>query len=321
LVVDATLNPDINLIKSPYIGICRYSLSNIPENGLIDMTGYLPTPLSRDRYEFWVNGRCIRNDYNLRILSPTSIQLLNLQSLRNFECIELIDDINDSELMAKGPVYIDLNGNTYSSFKTASMKPVYCENVQYTFNTNNQQKMQTYTTSIISNPNNKNIEADILDTIVFDDPTPTYYEELFNIPSINGVDIFHPMSHNLGLVETPNEKIIDELDRVWSREACTNPMFPITHHTGMDLIEGERVVLHARYSSLLGKYVITTTGVSNSFFTLYISKNSDGSIDDSTKTLTIIPFIRTGVIVYVDPSCRGNWLCCTHPNVKPVKIM
>lgn len=321
MIIDSTLNPDVKLIKSTYLSICRYSCQKIPKNGIIDMTGYLPTPLSRERYEFWVNGRCIRNDYNLRILSPTSIQLLNLQSLRNFECIELIDDINDSELMAKGPVYIDLNGNTYSSFKTASMKPVYCENVQYTFNTNNQQKMQTYTTSIISNPNNKNIEADILDTIVFDNPTPTYYEELFNIPSINGVDIFHPMSHNLGLVETPNEKIIDELDRVWSREACTNPMFPITHHTGMDLIEGERVVLHARYSSLLGKYVITTTGVSNSFFTLYISKNSDGSIDDSTKTLTIIPFIRTGVIVYVDSSCRGNWLCCTHPNVKPVKIM
>lgn len=321
MVIDQTLNPDVKLIKSTYISICRYSLQKIPKDGIIDMTGYLPTPLSRERYEFWVNGRCIRNDYNVKILSPTSIQLLNLQSLRNFECIELIDDVNDSELMAKGPVYIDLNGNMYSSYKTASIKPVYGEYVQYTFNTNNQQKMQTNTTAIISNPNNKNIETDILDTVTFNDPNPTHYEELFNIPSINGVDIFHPMSYNLGIVETPNEKIIDMLDKTWNREACTNPVFPMTHHTGMDLIDGERINLRVRYSSMLNKYVISTTGVCNGFFTLYISRTSQGIIDDTSNTVKIIPFIRTGVVVYVDPDCRGNWLCCTHPNVKPVKIM
>jgi hypothetical protein len=95
----------------------------------------------------------------------------------------------------------------------------------------------------------------------------------------------------------------------------------MTHHTGMDLIDGERINLRVRYSSMLNKYVISTTGVCDGFFTLYISKTSQGVIDDTSNTVKIIPFIRTGVVVYVDPDCRGNWLCCTHPNVKPIKIM
>jgi hypothetical protein len=68
-------------------------------------------------------------------------------------------------------------------------------------------------------------------------------------------------------------------------------------------------------------YVLYASGISNGFFTFYISKSSSGKIDDTANTLKILPFIRTGVFVYVDKSVQGRWLHCTHPNVKPIKIM
>ena len=323
LVIDTTLNPDVQVVKNTFLSICRYAIQKIPKDGIIDMTGYLPTPLSRDHYEFWVNGRCIKDPSDVVILSPTSIQLLNLKSLRNFECVELVDDFDDSPISTKGPIYIDLNGKTYASHKLAvnSGESVYMEDIRYMFNANNQQPMQTYTKSIISNPNNKNIETDILETISFPNENPTYYEELFNVPSINGVDIYDPKSYHLGLIETPNKEILEMFDRVWRREQCTNPLFPMTHMRELNLIDGEKIVLHTKYSGKEDMYVLYATGVSNGFFTFYISNSPSGKIDDTVNTIKIIPFIRTGVFVYVDKSFQGRWLHCTHPNVKPIKIM
>ena len=322
-VIDKTLNPDVQVVQNTYLSVCRYALQKIPKDGIIDMTGYLPTPLSRDHYEFWVNGRCIKDPENIKILSPTSIQLINLKSLRNFECIELVDDFYDGPLSTKGTVYIDLNGKVYASHKLAvgSGEGVYMENIRYMFNANNQQPMHTYTKSIISNPNNKNLEKDILETVVFNQDTPTQYDELLNIPSINGVDIYYPKSYHLGLIETPNKKILEMFDRTWRLEQCTNPLFPTTHMQDLGLIDGERIVLHTKYSSKEGMYILYASGVSNGFFTLYISKSPSSEIDDTANTLKILPFIRTGVFVYVDKSVQGRWLCCTHPNVKPIKIM
>lgn len=316
LVIDQTRNPDVKVEKTTYISVCRYSLEKIPKNGIIDMTGYLPTPLSRDHYEFWVNGHCFKgNDTRLRILSPTSIQLTDLKSLRNFECVELVDDTEDSIISTKGSVYIDINGNTYASYKLAvkSGESMCGQDIRYSFNANNQQPMHTYTSSIISNPNNRNIEKDILTTLDLD--------EVFNVPSINGVDIYDPYSYHLGLIETPNEKILELFDQVWRREQCTNPIFPTTHNHDLELIEGDKIILHTKYSGEDGKYILYATGVCDHFFTLYISKSSEARIDDTVNTIKILPFIRTGVFVYVDTSVQGRWLHSTHPNVKPIKIM
>lgn len=322
-VIDQTLNPDVQVAKNTYLSICRYTLQKIPKDGIIDMTGYLPTPLSRDHYEFWVNGRCINDFENVKIISPTSIQLTNLKSLRNFECVELVDDYSDGSLSTKGTVYIDINGKTYASHKLAitSGENVFMEDIRYMFNTNNQQPMHTYTKSIVSNPNNKNLEKDILETVTFNQDEAVYYDELLNVPSINGVDIYNPKSYHLGLVETPNKKILEMFDRVWSLEQCTNPLFPTTHMCDLGLIDGEKIVLHTKYSGKDDMYILYATGVSDGFFTFYISKSPSSKIDDTRNTIKIIPFIRTGVFVYVDKSLHGEWLCCTHPNVKPIKIM
>ena len=323
LIIDNSLNEDVKLIKSTYLSVCRYARQKIPKDGIINMTGYLPTPLSRNRYEFWVNGRCIRDAKNVKIISPTAIQLCNLKSLRNFECVELVDDINDSELMVKGPIYVDLNGKTYASHKLAIMSgnSISQQDIRYMFNANNQTDLQLYTSNIISNPNNHNVEDDILETLNMNNDNPKYYEDLYNIPSINGVDIFHPRSYHLGLIETPNEEIIKMFDKVWRKEASSNPLFPMSHIDGLNLLNGKRIMLHCKYSNKDSMYILYATGVTDQFFTFYISKKSNGKIDDIQNTLKIIPFIRTGVFVYLDKSYQGRWLCCTHPNVKSIRIM
>jgi hypothetical protein len=129
------------------------------------------------------------------------------------------------------------------------------------------------------------------------------------------------MSYHLGFVETPNQKVLEMFDRVWRREQCTNPLFPNTHIRDLNLVNGENIILHSRYSGDDDMYILYATGISNGFFTFYISTSSTGRIDETDKTIKILPFIRTGVFVYVDKSVQGKWLCCTHPNVKPIKIM
>lgn len=330
LVLDKTINPDIKLIKSPYIGICRYSLHNIPENGFIDVTGYIPTPLSRNRYEFWVNGRCITDKKDVVIVSPTSIQLCNLKSLHNFELIELVDDVNDSNVIQKGNVYIDLNGNTFSSYKLAllSNSNIVKQDIRYVYNTNQHQKIHDYTKNIITDPNNHDIESNILDSIIIDNENDKDYNKLYNVPSINGVTIYHPTISSLGISEIPNDEILDLMDKTWRYEIITNPLFTNTHRDGMGLVNGQHVDLHIKSSNdnydigidSSDMFIAYATGVTSKYFTLYISKKSDGVIDDVENTIKIIPFIKTGVYVFIDRSYRGLWLCSTMEHCRSVRI-
>ena len=334
MVIDTTTNPDIHVVKSPYIGICRYSLMNIPENGLIDMTGYLPTPLTRKRYEFWVNGRFVSNPKDLIILSPTSIQLCNMKSLRNFECIELVDDvIMDTDIMHQGSVYIDINGNTYSNYKLAllSNSKINKQNLMFIFNANNHTPMNDYTKSIVDNPNNRNSEADILSTITFDDSS-TDYNRLSNIPSINGTSLFHPKLSNLGMSELDNMKIIKAFDKVWKHEAATDPLFMNTHRCDSKIVDNNAgLIIHIQKLTVpdwhdldidtTGMYVVHVTGPVEKYFSLYVSTDEDGVIDDVNKTKKIIPFMSSSVYILLDNSYAGMWLHSTYPNTNPVHII
>lgn len=328
LTIDTNVNQDVKLIKSPYIGICRYSTKTIPEDGLIDLTGYIPTPLSRNRYEFWINGRCLNHTDSLTILSPTSIQLHDLKSLRNFEVIELVDDINDNALMSKSNVYIDINGNTFSSYKLAllSNSRISSQNVMFTFNANNHKHIHDYSKNIIYKPNNLDVEEDILSGITFSDNI-TDYTKLYNIPSINGVTLFNVTTKDLGITEIPNDKIIDMFDKIWKRESMTNPLFIMTHRVD----NNESCSIHVKQINenhwndlpydTRGMFVVYTNGFDDKYFTLYISKQSNGKIDDINNTVKIISFISNGVYVLIDKSYSGMWLHSTQPNTKPIHII
>lgn len=333
LVIDKNSNPNINVVKSPYIGICRYSSQRIPENGLIDLTGYISSSLSRNRYEFWINGRCITNKNDLIILSPTSIQLCNMKSLRNFEVIELVDDVDlNSSLFNEGTVYVDINGNSYSTYKLAMLSNtrINHQDIMFTFNTNNHKGIHDYTTQIIDTPNNQDIEEDILESITFDENVNDY-NKLFNIPSINGITIFHPKTSNLGISEIPNNEIVNLFDNIWKLEEMTNPLFTTTHRTETFSGNRDMLILSIRQTfehhwnnlktDTSGMFILHTKGTTESYFSLYISKSSNGNIDDINNTVKIIPFIRTGTYILIDKSYRGLWLHSTHPNTKPVHII
>ena len=331
LVVDQTLNPDVKMVKSTYIGICRYSAARIPENGIIDMTGYLPTPLSRARYEFWVNGRCISGKEDLIILSPTSIQLRNMKSLRNFECIELVDDIDmDNDIMHQGCVYVDINGNTYANYKLAllSNTKINQQNMAFIFNANNHSKLNDYTESIVDNPNNRDIEEDLLSSLTFDTSTLDY-NKFTNKPSINGITLLHPKLTHIGLSEIDNMDILKMYDRIWKSEAITNPFFMTTHRS--ESVTSDIITLHVKEiyepdwnnltTDTTGKFVVHITGPVDKYFSLYVSDLQDGEIDDITHTKKIIPFMTSSVYILLDESYKGMWLHSTHPDTKPVHIV
>jgi hypothetical protein len=333
LVIDTSVNDNVQSIKAPYIGICRYSLAKIPQDGFIDLTGYLPTPLSRNRYEFWVNGRCVKDPKDIIILSPTSIQLCNMKSLKNFEVIELVDDVNtNNDLFRQGNLYMDINGNTYGTYKLAllSNSRIRYQDIKFTFNANVHTNINDHTKDIIPNPNNKDLEEDILSYVTFDDSS-TDYNKLYNIPTINGVSLFHPKLQGLGIDETPNEDIIKKFDMIWKLEEITNPMFPMTHREGRHIEDEDILKLHIKLITephwngldidTTGMYLIYATGPVERYFSLYISKLSDGAIDDVNNTVKIIPFIMPGVYVLIDPKYTGMWLHSTHGKTKPIHIV
>lgn len=321
-VVDVANNPDVQVAKMTYIGISRYASLIIPEDGIIDVTGSIPTPLSRDRYEWWVNGRQIKGD-DVVILSPTSFQLRNLRSLKNFELIELVDDIHDSEIMTQGNVYVDINGKTYGSYRLAllSNKAFVDQSIRYLFNTSNHTKFNDYTRSIDNHPNNNDIEDNILDQLTYDDSNITKYTQLYNKPSINGITIYNMSSTDLGLSEIPVDKLINMYDEVWKKEIITDPLF-VTTHKEITATENH-IVLHSKPATGLGypdSIVVYASGISEKCFTLYVSKSHNGRITDLANTVKIIPLIRVGTYAIIEKEYSGMWLHCTESDVETIKI-
>jgi len=316
------------VVRSNYISVCRYSLANIPKNGLIDVTGFVPTPLSRDRYEWWVNGRQLKGDDHLIILSPTSFQLINLTSLKNFELIELVDDkdvlydnsvgsnqwfgLNTNHpLFTKGNVYIDLYGNVYTSYDEAirSGHTFLEQHLRFRYNgPPNHTPLQNSTMGYITNPNNNNIEQDIMDFFPkYEERHPSNnYNDYYNIPLINGVPLYHLFTDDIGLHEIENTKILDALDDAWKYERITNPLFPTTHRDDSMIIEQQYLLIHVKED--FNKYVIYTTGTYSRYFTIYLTEHQWEEMDHAKM---IIPIIRTGTRIELPKSVKGLWVHAT----------
>jgi hypothetical protein len=171
---------------------------------------------------------------------------------------------------------------------------------------------------MISDPNNIDIEEDILSNIKVDSSTITDYDQLYNLPSINGVTIYHPTLSSLGIIETPSENILELFDEVWKYEIMTNPLFQYTHKSNNDSSNGDYVSLHVKDNDD-DTFIVYATGVTSRYFTLYISKINNGEIDDVDNTVKIIPFIKTGTQVLINKSYTGMWLHSTHNN-NPIEI-
>ena len=325
LVVDTSVDTDVKLIKSTYIGITRYALQAIPENGFIDVTGYIPTPLSRKRYEFYVNGRNVTDTENLIILSPTTLQLVNLRSLKNFELIELVDDVHASYLFKEGPVYVAVNGDAYTSYRQMMLAnfDITRQDIKYLFNVYLHDTIHDYRKGFIDDPKNVDQERDILDGIT--SPPVTAYNQCYNLPSINGVQLMHLSNKDIGLVEIPSEKILDKFDKTWKKEILTNPHFQYTH-----LIDNREQYIRLHSKDVGDMFpdipdpenwmVVYITGNTTKYFTLYISNTEDGAIDNTNDTLKIIPFVKSGMYVLVNKSYAGKYLHATYHNANVITL-
>ena len=317
LEIDETLNPDVSKIRANYIGICRYAARTFPQDGIIDLTGYIPTPLSRDRYEIWVNGRCVSSTDSLVILSPTVFQLRYMTSLRNLEVIELVDDVHDSSALPRGTTYVDMDGNHYASYHLAMNQNIVDESIQYRFNQNVADPIDTYIPDQVRDSHNRDIETDIMSYIVFPDNPVTDYGELNHIPSIDGEPLFHETTESLGFMELSNHEVIRTFDRVWKKEIL-NGEVPISHAAGLELQHGVKQFLHVIERD--DAFEVFTTGVVDQYFTLFISNSRTAPVDSESATLKIIPFIRTGVHVMIPKTYRGKYIRSTVPNTKAIQI-
>ena len=222
-------------------------------------------------------------------------------------------------------MYLDTDGKTYGSYRLAllSGKTMIDQNIRFLFNTSNHTPIHDYTRTISDRPNNIDIESNILTDIEKDTEDVTSYTEIQNIPSINGVSLYNTKTHDIGIKEIPITDIIDILDDVWKEELITNPLFPISHH---QLLETEsNIVLHKSNPNIIGytnddMITIYASGISDKFFTLYISSDVNGDIDDTSSTLKIIPFIKVGTYVLIEKKYEGMWLHSTEPDVKSIKL-
>jgi len=318
LIVDPSDNPSINSIRSNYLHVSRYVASHIPENGVIDLTGYVPTPLSRDRYEFWVNGRYVNDDNHLTILSPTTFQLRNLTSLRNLEVIELVDDLEDSVITQNGTCYIDINGKTYPTYQLASLQNanIIDQKIQFKFNQNTVSKLDQYVPDQIRITNNVDIEHDILDYIV--PPQNLSYDDTTNHPTINGVTLQNETSTSLGFVEMNHETILNMMDDVWKREIMTGGMQSSRDVQNLTRAQSfQQLKCHVYKDKYYDVYAIG----SNQFtYTLYISNTPDAPITDTENVVKIIPAILPTTHVALSFKYSGKWVLSTMPNTYPIQL-
>lgn len=316
-VVDQTEHAEVHVVKSTYANIVRYALEDIPADGFIDVTGFIPTPLSRNRYEFWVNGRFVLND-DVIILSPTTFQLINLRSLHNFELIELVDDMTDSVLLQKGNVYVNQKGKTFSTYNQAllSSSPITNQSIQFLYNADIHQSIHDYYGSIVPNPNNRDVEPNVFEGLIGDETGVTSYDQIYNVPTINGTQLHHPSLKDFHLQEIPSNDILNLFDQVWKLETSTNMLFKATHRDDSQTAVFINLRIQESLSGVVGEdyFVIVATGLTEKYFSLYITTDASAAIDD-VATQQIIPYIKTGVYVVISKaSYEGMWLKSTFPS-------
>jgi hypothetical protein len=300
------------LISTTCLHVCRYSKSLINEDGIIDLTGYIPTPLSFDRYEFWINGRYLTKK-NVIITSPTTLQLVNLKSLRNFEVLELCDDYyQDSPTFDRSIVYETLDGKKCSSMKqvllqnTESSKYIK-QSIRFGFNTNNASTLDTYIGNYVDNPNNADIEDDIMNDIV--QSSSSYYDI-----SINGKTIKNVLLDDLGFIEITSEQLMPMLNDVWKYERLTDFDMDTSFEYLSDEGDEEFIQLHCKYDAEEDVYNVYASGKYNGYFSAFITRDPSKNIADINNTEKIITALRLGVTISIPSEYVGMYLKTTAKN-------
>ena len=305
-------NPDVQLISTTCLHVCRYSKSMINENGIIDLTGYIPTPLSFDRYEFWINGRYLTKK-NVIITSPTTLQLVNLRSLRNFEVIELCDDYyQDSPTFHRSVVYETLDGKRCSSMKQVMLhnedaSKYVKQSIRFGFGTNNSSTIDTYLGNYVDNPNNADIEHDIMLDIV--QSSSSYYDI-----SINGTTVKNVLLDDLKGIEIDAKMMMKMLNDVWKYERLTDFDMDTSFEYVSDTGDETFIQLHCKYNQEDDTYDVHTSGKYEGYFSVYITKDPTADISDTNNTERIVTVMRLGVTLSIPSEYAGMYLKTTAGN-------
>jgi hypothetical protein len=183
----------------------------------------------------------------------------------------------------------------------------------------NHTNLQNNTRGFISNPNNVDVEVDIMSYWEEErESDVTNYNEFYNIPRLNGIPLYHPNTTDLGIFEIPINEIIKVYDHTWRYEIATNPLFPTTHMDDSMSYDQQYIIFHVLFKD--NKYWVYAKGTYAKYFTIYVSKSQTASIFNLSNTVKIIPLIKAGTCVLLDADTRGLWLHATIPNYVPKKI-
>ena len=74
----------VSFDATPYRYQRVFSLKDIPENNVIDMSTYIDKPVDLHYYDIYLNGRKL-SEANVIYISPTKVKLINIHSSHNFE--------------------------------------------------------------------------------------------------------------------------------------------------------------------------------------------------------------------------------------------
>jgi hypothetical protein len=245
--------------------------------------------------------------------------MIGLTSLKNFELIELVDDFGDTLLSQQSNMYTDINGVVYASYEEALKHTIIDQHLQYTFNAYPIQHttLQNYSKVFVPNPNNQDLEKDIMENIIYEASTPSY-TDLNHIPTINDTPIYYPTLDDLGMIEMDVMDLIPVYDKAFRNEIWYDVNFPMTHRDESMMKSKEYITLHANLNN--DDIVVYATGTYHDYFMMYLSEKIDGRIDDNTYTKYVIPFVKTGVRIHLPNDCHWLYLHTTFDNYIPILL-
>ena len=111
--------------------------------------------------------------------------------------------------------------------------------------------------------------------------------------------------------------ILDLFDKTWKRERLDG-IIDTVRDLPYQPIDEDVQTLHIL--SFPDYFEIFITGMSQRIVTLYISESEDGSIDDTTNTLKIMPMIHPHTHIIIDKSFAGKWLHVLGVPAEPIQI-
>jgi hypothetical protein len=224
--------------------------------------------------------------------------------------------------MNTNTVYVANDGSVYANYEEALQHMIISQNIQYTFNMYPYQHttLQNYSKMFVPNPNNQDLEDDILDTILSNEATSTNYNDFNHVPTINDMKLYHPTSDDIGLSEMPIEEMVHIYDHAYRYEILTDPTFPMTHKDDTFIPINEYIRIHYTKNKD-GEFDVFLTGSYKKYVMLYLSDSIAGDISNINKTKFIIPCIRTGVRIHIPETCRRLYVHVTFNNYEPIQLL